>query len=55
MDQFITFRSRREFPNALRLTAQERGIPVSQLIRETLSREIKFRPAWTGRHPRRSA
>jgi hypothetical protein len=24
------------------------------VIRETLSREIKFRPAWSGRHPRKS-
>ena len=43
MDQFITFRSRRDFVNALRLTAEARGIPVSQLIRETLSREISYR------------
>ena len=43
MDHFITFRSRRAFADALRLTAEARGIPVSQLIRETLSREISYR------------
>jgi len=42
VDQFITFRSRRDFLAALRLAASERGIPVSKLIRDTLVREIKF-------------
>jgi hypothetical protein len=35
MDQFTTFRSRRDFLSVLRLSVQERCMPVSQLIRET--------------------
>jgi hypothetical protein len=41
MDCFITFRARGDFLRALRSAAEERGVSVSQIIRQAVAREIK--------------
>jgi hypothetical protein len=41
MDHFITFRARGDFLRMLRVAAEERGVSVSQTIREAIARKIK--------------